>query len=439
MERPAPDSPRRVLVVAYYFPPSGGPGVQRVLKFVKYLSDFGWQPEVLTVDAGAYPETDVSLAEDLPPGVPVHRTPALDPYRMYARLTGRDAEDAVAVGSVAGRAGWKEQIAHWIRANVFLPDARVGWVPFAVAEGRARLEDADFDAVLTSGPPHSVHLTGLLLHRLTGTPWVTDFRDPWTDINYYHELPHMAPARWIDAQLERLVLKRADAVTTVSPTWSALLAGKANGKTPVHVIHNGFDGADFSGGAPVSSEQFELTYVGSLYASRNPEVLWRVLRRLRERGVVPELRLRLVGAIEPVVQQALGEHGLESITDVVSYVPHAEAVAQMQRAGLLLLVIEPFEADRGMITGKLYEYLAAGRPVLGLGPSDGDAAHLLDVTGGGRMVGRSEDEALESYLLDQYAAWEQGYPRSGADRAEVAPYSRRAQTEALAEVLSQIT
>jgi glycosyltransferase involved in cell wall biosynthesis len=285
-----------------------------------------------------------------------------------------------------------------------------------------------------------VHLTGLLLRRLVGTPWVADFRDPWTDINYYHELPHTAPARWADAQLERLVLKRADVVTTVSPTWSALLAGKANGQTPVHVVHNGFDAEDFDENGPsVSSDHFELTYVGSLYASRNPEMLWRVLGRLRERGALPKLRLRLVGAIEPVVQEALTEHGLDSITEVVSYVPHAEAVEHMQRAGLLLLIIEAFEADRGMITGKLYEYLAAGRPVLGIGPSDGDAAHLLDVTGGGRMFSRSEDEALEAYLLDQYAAWEEGQPRAGIERTTVAPYSRRAQTGELAKVLSRTT
>ena len=371
-----PSSPR-VLVIAYYFPPSGGPGVQRVLKFVKYLAEFGWRPSVLTVREGAYPEYDPSLARDIPDAVPVHRTYAWDPYRWYARLTGRSDEDSVSVGSVRGRgASWKESVAQWIRANVFLPDARVGWVPFGAMRGRTLLSEQPFDAMLTSGPPHSVHLIGALLHRWTGTPWVADFRDPWTDINYYQELPHTPPARRLDAALERAVLRSASAVTTVSPSWRALLARKAGSDAgPCAVVHNGFDPEDFEGErAAVSRDHFVLTYVGSLYASRNPEGLWRALSQLRTREAVPKLRLRLVGRVDPGVLRALQDRGLEAITERVPYVPHAEAVRYMQQAALLLLTIESFPRDEGMITGKLYEYLAAGRPVLGIGPPGGDGS-----------------------------------------------------------------
>ena len=438
MNTPQSASRPRVLVVAYYMPPSGGPGVQRVLKAVKYLTELGWTPEVLTVQAGAYPEHDPSLADDVPEGVRVHRTASLDPYHVYARFAGRDARDAVTVGSVAGQTGWKDRLAQWIRANVFLPDARVGWVPFAIARGRRVLRERPFDAILTSGPPHSVHLTGAALQALTGVPWVADFRDPWTDINYYHELPHTRWARRLDSALERMVLRRAVAVTTVSPTWADLLAHKAEAQTPVHVVHNGYDADDFADGdGAVSGEHFDLTYVGSLYASRNPSVVWRVLADLRSAGRLPKLRLRLVGSVDPTVETALREHGLRDITTVTGYVPHAEAVAEMQQAALLLLVIEAFDADGGMITGKLYEYLASQRPVLGVGPPGGDAAALLQSTGGGMMVGRADAESLRDALLAHYDAWASGAPTSGAAPSAVAPYRRRAQTERLARVLQR--
>ncbi|NBC18791.1 MAG: glycosyltransferase, partial [Bacteroidetes bacterium] len=257
---------RRVLIVSYYFPPSGGPGVQRVLKMVRYLRDYGWEPVVLTVEEGAYPDHDPSLWEDVPGDVIVHRTRAWDPYRWYARLTGRSAGEAVTVGSVAGSTSWQERLARWVRANVFLPDARVGWVPYAVIAIQKIWQHYGIDALLTSGPPHSVHLAGLLGQRWTGTPWVADFRDPWTDINYYHELPHSSLALRLDAAMERAVLRQATRVTTVSPTWARLLRGKVGRSADeIRVVQNGFDPEDVAAvTAAPPADRFMLTHVGSL-------------------------------------------------------------------------------------------------------------------------------------------------------------------------------
>ena len=428
---------RRVLVLSYYFPPAGGPGVQRALKFVKYLPEWGWRPVVLTVQQGAYPAHDPSLADEVPPQAMVHRTSSLDPHSLYARLTGRPDDD-VDVGSVQGGTdGWMEVIGRWVRANVFLPDARVGWVPFAAWRGRQLVAEGRIDAILTTGPPHSTHLTGAILQAATGVPWVADFRDPWTDINYYDELPHTRWARRLDAALERLVLRRARAVTTVSPSWRDLLARKAN-RTPsaLMVVQNGFDADDIAPGrgAP-AAETFDVTHVGSLYASRNPTVLWRALRRLQEEGAVPGLRIRLVGTVDPNVRRSLRRHGLTERTQFVSYVPHDEAVAYMRRAGLLLLSIEDFPAAGGMMTGKIYEYLASGRPVVGVGPPTGDAAALLRTTDGGRLFGREEASGLAQYIRAQYEAWTDGTPRSGASPEALRPYRRRAQTQQIASVL----
>jgi glycosyltransferase involved in cell wall biosynthesis len=433
---------RRVLVLTYYFPPSGGPGVQRILKSVKYLPAFGWSADVLTVREGAYPARDPSLYRDVPASVDVHRTASLDPHRLYARFTGQSDDDGVVQGSVEGRkADWKEWLARWVRANLFLPDARVGWVPIAVLRGVRLLSGGAFDAVLTTGPPHSVHLAGGLLQALTGTPWVADFRDPWTDITYYDELPHTRFAQRLDAGLERLVLRRAQAVTTVSPSWRDLLAEKRGPKRrdPV-VVQNGFDEEDVSSmTATPSSEAFEIIHVGSLYATRNPDALWKALRRLREKAVVPELRVRLVGSVDPNVFDALTTHRLADRTEHVSYVPHPKAMEHMRAAGLLLLSIEDFPQNRGMITGKIYEYLATGRPVLGIGPPDGDAAALLQKTEGGRLFGRDAVAEIAGFVRDHYSAWENGSPRQGADPERLRPYRRRTQTERMAKVLDRVS
>ena len=237
---------KRVLVISYYFPPSGGPGVQRMLKFVKYLPDFGWQPTVLTVraDHASYPDLDATLEAEIPASVEVVKTRSWDPYALYARLQGKSRTEAVGVGFVKDEAeGWMQRLAKWMRANLFLPDARVGWVPFALHAAKRMMEQEPFDVVITSGPPHSTHLVGRALKRRFGCRWVVDMRDPWTDISYYKELPHTPPALRMDAALERSVLSRADAVISVSEGVGDLLKAKA----PLHqyeTLPNGYDPAD---------------------------------------------------------------------------------------------------------------------------------------------------------------------------------------------------
>lgn len=428
---------RRVLVVTYYFPPSGGAGVQRTLKTVRYLRDAGYEPVVLTVEAGAYPSLDLALAADVPAGVEVVRTPAPDPFAVYGRLTGRSRQQAVAVGSVE-REGALARLAAWLRANVFLPDARVGWVPFARGAAKRVLGDAErafrpFAAVITSGPPHSTHLVGIGLHR-TGVPWIADFRDPWTGINFYDELPMTRLAQTLDQRLERRVLRTADAVTTVSPTWARML--EARGGLPdgaVHVVHNGVDEADLVDAAAVRADAFVLAHVGSLYASRNPAALWAALARLQADGAIPKLVVRLVGRVDEAVLADARATGVP--VEAEPYVPHDAAVREMAAAALLVLSIEPFAAERGMITGKLYEYLASGRPVLGVGPPDGDAEALLTATGGGHLHARDDVDGLADALRQHYEAWARGRPRAGAPWGAVAPYTRRAQTLRLGEII----
>ena len=292
-----------------------------------------------------------------------------------------------------------------------------------------------FAAVLTSGPPHSVHLVGRRLQR-TGVPWIADFRDPWTEINFYDDLPMSRAARAVDRWLERRVLRGADAVTTVSPTWAGLLVEQ--GDLPadkVTVVHNGVDEADLgaAAGVAVRDDAFALTHVGSFYATRNPTAVWEAVRRLREGGEAEKLVIRLVGRVDEAVRQSAEAAGAP--VEAVPYVPHDEAVREQARAALLLLSIEPFAADRGMITGKLYEYLASGRPVLGVGPAGGDAAALLAETGGGALFDRDDVDGIAEAIRGHYDAWAASTPLAGAPWEAVAPYTRRAQTARLADVI----
>jgi len=433
----SPSRSPRVLVVAYYVPPAGGPAVQRILQFLEFLGEEGWTPEVLTVRKGAYPNRDPSLLDVLPPDLRVHRTRALDPYAIYQAVTGKGEEDLPA-GSMDEGTSWAESLAKWVRANVFLPDARVGWWPFAVYRGTQLLRSGRFDAVITTGAPHSVHLIGSALHRWVGTPWVADLHDPWTDISYYDDLPHTRWARRIDAALERHVLSSASAVTTVSPSWADLFAGKA--ENDYHVVENGFSAAEFEAVEGHSPEdEFVLAHVGKLYASRNPTALWAALAQLRDEGAIPELTVRLIGTVAPPVERSIREHGLDPIVERVDFVPHEEALRQMARSTLLLLVIEPFAQADGMITSKLYEYLASERPVLGVGPPDGDASGLLRRHDAGRMVGGDDVAGAAECVRRHYEAWADGAPRSGARRADLSEHTRRHQARRMARVLQSVT
>lgn len=414
-----------------------------MLKFVKYLRDFGYEPIVLTVKEGAYPQHDAELVSEIPAGVVVHRTRSLDPFGVYARLTGRSKKDAVMVGTVRREGGFVERVASWARANVFLPDARVGWAPFAVREGMRLHREQPFDAVFTSGPPHSVHLVGRKLKRKAGIPWVADFRDLWSDTNFYDELPITRIARAHDRRLEQRVLSEADRIVTVSPYWKRMLLEKSGREgDELTVVHNGFDETDFETHTEPAGQNaglFTLAHVGSLYGARNPEVLWAAIKGLRDKGDVERLRVRLIGMVDNRVHEAIAANGLEAIVDATPYVSHSGAVKAMCSASALLLVIEPFQNDAGMITGKLYEYLAAGRPVVGVGPAIGDAADLLVSTSAGRMIDRSDVDGLAEHLKILYQQWESGAPLQGAASEDIRLYSRREQTRVLAAALDAIT
>lgn len=421
--------PKRILVATYYWPPAGGPGVQRWLKTAQALKQLGHDVEVLTVDPAyaTYPLRDESLTAEAE-GITVHSTRARDWFGTYQKLTRRKEVPFSGFANQAGKPGPIQRLSRWVRGNLFIPDPRRGWNRYAVAEALKQHALKPYDLVVTSGPPHSSHLIGLELQR-RGLRWWADFRDPWTDIYYYRMFYPSAWARRRDAKLERSVLERAERVLTVSDDLKRLLASKLNGDTGKFVVvPNGYDPADFAANAPVPNNPVRtLVYTGTLTLDYPLEALYTALRTYCSQYGA----LKLVFAGRPA-QEA--KEALESLSrelplnvEFKGYLPHTESVALLQGADALLLLIPELPNNRGILTGKLFEYLGSGRPIWGFGPVDGDANAILRETHAGALF----EDAHKAF--EALAQW----PEQGASLEARTRYTRLGIAEGLAAYLDK--
>ena len=426
---------KRVLVIAYYWPPSGGSGVQRWVKFVKYLTGYGWEPVVFAPEGADYPSLDPSFEAEVPPSVEVLRGSIWEPYAAYRKLTGAKSTQVTEISS--GPKTWKQRLSLWIRANIFVPDPRVGWVKPSVKQLRKYLEEKPVDVIVTTGPPHSVHLIGQQLHRETGIPWIPDFRDPWSRMYYLKYLP-MTGRTWRKLRhQEQTVLDECSTVLTCTQLVQEEFAAQT--RTPVACITNGYDEEDFAAPAPAADSHFNLTHTGLFAADGNPLQLWKVLGEMAagSPSFREALRLRLVGKVYREVLEAIQEQGLEANVVAIGYCDHATAVHEQRAASLLLLPLRNDAQYRPILPGKLFEYLAARRPVLGIGQEDGAMARVLRETAAGTTIDWEDAPALRSFLE---AAWQAhcagGIPPTEGD---IGPYSRRATARALAQLLESVT
>ncbi len=435
---------KRVLMISYYFPPSGGPGVQRVLKFVKYLPAFGWQPTVLTVapEHAAYPDLDPTLAEEIPATVRLVRTRSWDPYAVYARFQGKAKDETVGVGFVkeGDAVSGRQRLARWVRANVFLPDARVGWVPFARRAARSLFKEGAYDVIFTSGTPHSTHLVGRSLRQRFHTPWVVDMRDPWTDISYYQDLPHTALARRVDAALERSVLSTADAVISVSDGVGRLLQAKAALRR-YETVPNGYDPADVPAGEVTRrGDRFIIAHVGTLSGQQQAPGLVQALARCAEADPAwrARLEIRFVGHVDGAILAAYRDAGLGDALTVVPYVPHAEAIGHMRQADLLMVAVQRVVHNEGVTPAKMFEYLSIGTPVLGLAPPDGDLARILRETSGGCTFAHEDADGITAFIAEHAARAARGDPPPCPDTTALHAYDRRILTGKLAALFDRL-
>ncbi|MBQ6770519.1 MAG: glycosyltransferase family 4 protein [Bacteroidales bacterium] len=419
---------KRVLIITYYWPPSGGSGVQRWLKMSKYLPENGWKPVIYTPEDGEYPVIDPSLEKDVAPETEVVRRPIVEPYTIYKKFLGIKKEDTIKVGfaSEKKKSGWKERLSVWVRGNLFIPDSRCWWVKPSVRYLTAYLKEHPVDAIVSTGPPHSMHLIAMKLKEALGIPWIADFRDPWTEIDFYDEL-HLT--KWADKKhhrMEREVLTKADKVVTVSWNWSKGLGRLGNRN--VRVIQNGFD---WQPKPPLQraplSEKFTLTHIGVIGPSRNTPTLWQVLQEIKaqDESFSKALKISLIGQVDQSVTQCLESCGLMENTEIIAHVSH-DAVQQVQEAAqVLLLLVNNAPNAKGILTGKLYEYLSSGRPILCIGPEDGDAAQLLKETQAGTTIGFEDKEKMKEVVKSLYDKYLENNLPSNAN-ASIEKYSRKA-------------
>lgn len=431
---------KKVLIISYYWPPSGGIAVLRCLKWAKYLREFGWEPIVYTAKDAHYPSLDASNERDIPADMTVLRGKIFEPYALYKRFTGQDKDANVNnVFYVQDeQPGWAHRFSVWVRSNFFIPDARAMWVRPSVRFLLAYLRDHPVDALLSDGPPHSNTRIATLLKRKTGIPWLADFQDPWTQVDYYQMLSLTSWADRKHHRLEQEAFRAADKTTIVSPSWKTAL--ESIGARNVSVIPWGYDPADFASIQPANVPGFTFMHLGIMGHDRNPETFFRVLREIGEgdSDFQRDLRLELVGQVDFSVQESYAVEGLLEQVHLPGSVPRSRALELTVGSPILLLLLNKQDNVQGRIPGKLFEYLAARRPILVLGPPDSDVANIIKETKSGLTCDYEDAEGIKAAILQ----WYQQYQAGTLDQAlsgDIEQYSVRNLAGRLAGFLDEIT
>ena len=415
--------------------------MQRWVKFAKYLPVEGWQPVIYTPSNPEQLAVDESLLGEIPSSVEVFKRPIREPYAIYHRLMGKGAAKGSGVNPInSQKKSWKQRLMLWVRSNFFVPDPRAGWVRPSVRFLEEYLREHPVDAVVTTGPPQSVHLIGRGLHRRLGVPWVADFRDPWTRMFFFKDLPLLPWVRRRHFKLEKSVLDEASAVVSVTPFVQADFASMTS--TPVHLSTNGYDEDDFALPLePRTDGKFRIVHTGLFASDGNPLELWRALAGLCSESFVfaQRLEIRLAGKVDPEIVDSIVEAGLGAQLKVLGYLPHPESVAELRRADIILLTLRQAPEYVKVYPGKIFECMASGPVVLGIGPEDSAAAQLLQSTGTGRMFDWNADpsEFLRAAIArDGFSG--RSIPVAAGSAIATASFSRRALTTRMAELLNSL-
>ncbi|MDT0690532.1 glycosyltransferase family 4 protein [Salegentibacter sp. F188] len=426
---------KKVLIITYYWPPAGGPGVQRWLKFVKYLAEFDIEPVVYIPANPTYPLTDKSLASEVPENVQVVQKDILEPYSLAKLFSKKDTE-TISSGIIAkeGKQNFLQKMMLYIRGNFFIPDARKFWIKPSVKFLKKFLKEQQINTIITTGPPHSLHLIGLQLKKDIEISWFADFRDPWTQIGYHDKLKLSKASEKKHLALEKEVLNAADQIITTSFTTKQEFQNKT--AKPVTVITNGFDEKPTKNGIQLD-KKFSFSHIGSLLSGRNPENLWKCLGELisENKSFADDFMLNLVGAVSEEVLDSIKAAGLKDHLTLQKYVPHFEAIKLQRKSQVLLLIEIDSRETQGIIPGKVFEYLSAKRPILALGPEKWDICQILDETLAGTFFLYSEKEELKQHILNLYSQFKKG--RLEVNSRNIENYHRKTLTGNLANLLKQ--
>lgn len=416
---------KKVLIITYYWFPAGGSGVQRWLKFVKYLRYFNIEPIVYTVKNPQYDFTDESLFKDIPKGITVLKQPIFEPQKLF-----RNQKESA--GFLNEKPSLLEKTKRYIRANYFVPDAKKFWIQPSVKYLKKYLsENKDVDTVITTGPPHSMHLIALQLKKVLPIKWIADFRDPWTDIDYFHKLPLTPKVLKKHHSLEKEVLKNADRVVVVGNTMKSKYKQIIDN---VNVITNGYD-YEIEDNRYVLDSKYTLTHIGLMNADRNPVILWEAIKELcdEHKDFKNDFQLQLVGNMDNSVKKSVEKYRLDNNVKSIGYVPYTEAQKYQQASQVLLLIVNDVPSAKGIITGKVFEYLQARRPIIAIAPTDGDLADIISKTNSGDVVDFNSKNGLKEILFQYYTYYKQGNLQVVSKNIE--KYHRKELTKQLAEII----
>lgn len=424
--------PKKLLIITYYWPPAGGPGVQRWLKFVKYLPDFGIEPIVYVPENPSYPIIDENLISEVSKKAIIIKRPIMEPYG-FAAFFSKNKTKKISSGIIPNtkKQSFLDKMLLWIRGNVFIPDARVLWVKPSVSFLEKYILENNIETIITSGPPHSLHLIGLELKKKCNINWLADFRDPWTTIGYHKALKLSSFAAHKHKKLEHQVLNSADVIIVTSESTKTEFQSITS--KPIQVITNGYDIENI--GKQKLDSKFSLAHIGSLLSERNPKFLWQCLSELIHENPLFEanFELKLIGALSPDVLDSIHDFGLSKYINNLGYVSHREALEQQRKSQVLLLIEINSEETKSIIPGKLFEYMVSERPIIGIGPEGADFSKILKETNTGIFVNYDEKEKLKSTIENYFKEFLEGNLSSNA--VGLQNYSRENLTKQLVGIL----
>ncbi|WP_312556534.1 glycosyltransferase [Empedobacter brevis] len=429
---------KKILIITYYWPPAGGPGVQRWLKFTKYLPEFGYETYVYIPENPSYPILDDTLAKDVNPKVKLIKNKIWEPYQLAEKLNPKNKAYKGGHFEKKENQSLLSKLSVFVRGNFFIPDARKFWVNPSAEYLKNFLQKENIDTIVTSGPPHSLHLIGLKLKKqLPNIKWLADFRDPWTQISYHKELKLTSWAAKKHEDLEREVMQKADVILATSYADGENF--KKIGAKWVEVITNGFE--EVKQQTEKDQKYFHLTYSGGLEILRNPISLWKALSEIiaENQSFKEDFKLDFYGSLADDVKQTIIDQGLENNLIVHGYVSHQESLNAINAANILLLTNFDNQASKGIIPGKLFEYMATGNPILAIGPTDADVEKILQKTEAGNYFMHQEEEEMKGFILSVYKQWlVNPNQKFETNEKEVQQFNRKNLTSKLVEVMNRL-
>ncbi len=432
------ENSKKILIITYYWPPAGGPGVQRWLKFAKYLPEFGWEPIIYTPENPSYPLVDETLTKEVPENLKIVKTNIWEPYQIAEKFSKSNKKFKGGQFDVGKNQSFVSKLSIFIRGNFFIPDARKFWVKPSIKFLKEYLTNNHIDTIVTTGPPHSLHLIGLGLKKESpNLKWIADFRDPWTEISYYKHLKLTSGSDKKHRQLEKSVFENAD--LTLATSYTDAENFRKNGAN-AFCVTNGFDKENTSTPLSVTDEKvkFTLSYVGVLEQLRNPENLWKALKELSEKhqDFAEDFELKFVGRVDDKILNEIENSVLKNNIRNLGYKAHDESVEEMETSDLLLITNFPNESSKGIIPGKLFEYLATGKQIISFGPKDADVETILIKTKAGKHFDYAENVEIQEFIFSLYEDWKSG--KSIQNSANINEFSRKELTKKLAELLSDL-